>query len=166
MKSSEEKSNTSYYQRWKNNRIESSSQILEEYKKYYENLLKTRQSETAEETQIKFKVEKEFQQITNRQGGKKERITEIIIRKAIRRMKNKKAADRLGWKAEWIKEGGDEMVKILYMLFNMIKTENQGPKQWQLTTVKSIQRGGVKENMQIKEEYFWWIQFQKYMKVH
>ena len=27
----------------KNNRIESSSQILEEYKKYYENLLKKRQ---------------------------------------------------------------------------------------------------------------------------
>ena len=59
MKSSEEKSNTSYYQRWKNNRIESSSQILEEYKKY-ENLLKTRQLETAEETQIQCKVEKEF----------------------------------------------------------------------------------------------------------
>ena len=89
----------------KNNRIESSSQILEEYKKYYENLLKPRQSERAEETQIQFKIEKEFQQITNRQGDKKERITEIIIRKAIRRMKNKKAADRLGWKAECIKVG-------------------------------------------------------------
>ena len=46
------------------------SQILEEYKKY-ENMLKTRQSETAEETQILCKVEKEFQQITNRQGDKK-----------------------------------------------------------------------------------------------
>ena len=52
----------------KNNRIESSSQILEEYKKY-ENLLKTRQSETSEETQIQCKVEKEFQQISNRNGG-------------------------------------------------------------------------------------------------
>ena len=41
---------------------------------------------------MQFKVEKEFQQITNRQGDKEERI--------------KKAADRLGWKAEWIKEGG------------------------------------------------------------
>ena len=132
----------------KNNRIESSSQILEEYKKYYENLLKARQSETAEETQIQFKVEKEFQQITNRQGDKKERITETIIRKAIRKMKNKKAADRLGWKAEWIKEGGEEMVKSLYILFNRIKTENQIPKQWQLTTVKSIHKGGVKENIQ------------------
>ena len=83
----------------KDNRIESSSQILEEYKKYYENLLKGRQSDTAEETQIQSKVEKEFQQITNRQGDKKERITETIIRKAIRKMKNKRAADRLGWKA-------------------------------------------------------------------
>ena len=54
----------------KSNRMESSSQISEECKKYYENLLKTRQSETAEETQIQCKVEKEFQQITNSQGDK------------------------------------------------------------------------------------------------
>ena len=62
-------------------------------------------------------------------------------------MKNKKAADRLGWKAEWIKEGGKEMVKIYIYIFNRIKTENQIPKQWQLTTVKSIRKGGVKENI-------------------
>ena len=73
MKSSEEKSNTSYYQRWKNNRIESSSQILEEYKKY-ENLQKTRQSETAEETQIQFKVEKEFQQIPIDKGTRRKEL--------------------------------------------------------------------------------------------
>ena len=42
---------------------------------------------TGEETQIKCKVEKEFQQIANRQGDKKERITEIIVRKATRRIK-------------------------------------------------------------------------------
>ena len=63
-------------------------------------------------------------------------------------MKNKKAADRLGWKAEWIKEGWEEMVKSLYILFTRIKTENQIPKQWQLTTVKSVHNGGVKENIQ------------------
>ena len=45
--------------------------------------------------------------------------------KAIRRMKNKKAAVRLGWKAEWIKEGGEKLVRSLYILFNGIKTENQ-----------------------------------------
>ena len=50
-------------------------------------------------------------------------------------MKNKKAADRLGWKGEWIKEEGWEMVKSLYILFNIIKREKQIPKQWPLTTV-------------------------------
>ena len=40
------------------------------------------------------------------------------------------------------------MVKSLYILFNRIKTENQIPKQWQLTTLKSIHKGGVKENIQ------------------
>ena len=40
------------------------------------------------------------------------------------------------------------MVKSLYILFNRIKTENQIPKQWQLMTVKSIHKGGVKENIQ------------------
>ena len=70
------------------------------------------------------------------------------MRKAIRRMKNKKIAYRLGWKAKWIKEGEEEMVKSLYILFNRIKTENQIPKQWQLMTVKSIHKGGVKENIQ------------------
>ena len=57
----------------KNNRIESSSQISEKYKKCYENLVKTRQSETAEETHIQCKVEKEVQQIINRQRGQKEK---------------------------------------------------------------------------------------------
>ena len=53
-------------------------------------------------------------------------------------MKNKKASDRLGWKAKWINGRGEEMVKSLYILFNRVKTENQIPKQWQLTTVESI----------------------------
>ena len=39
-------------------------------------------------------------------------------------MKSKKAADRLGWKVEWTKEGGKEMVKNVYILFNRINTEN------------------------------------------
>ena len=32
-------------------------------------------------------------------------------------------------------------------IVNRIKTENQIPIQWQLTTVKSIHKGGVKENI-------------------
>ena len=40
------------------------------------------------------------------------------------------------------------MVKSLYVLFDRIKTENQIQKQWQLMTLKSIHKGGVKENIQ------------------
>ena len=70
------------------------------------------------------------------------------MRKAIRRIKNKKIAYRLAWKIKWIKEEEEKMVKSLYILFNRIKTENQIPKQRQLTTVESVHKGGVKEKIQ------------------
>ena len=69
------------------------------------------------------------------------------MRKAIKRMNNKKAADKLGWKAWWIKEV-EELVETFYISLNRIKTENQIQKQYQLTTVKSIHKGRVKENIQ------------------
>ena len=68
-------------------------------------------------------------------------------------MENKKAADRLGWKTEWIKEGGDEMLKSLYISFSKIKTENQIPKQWHLTNV-SINMELMKTFERIKKGYF------------
>ena len=99
------KSNTSCYHRGK---ITESNIHPRFYwnKEHYKNLLGTGHSETAEETQLECKVEKEFQQISKRQGDKKERTTQNIIRKAIRKMTNKKAPDRLSCKTGWIKEGG------------------------------------------------------------
>ena len=38
-------------------------------------------------------------------------LTEEIVRKAIEMTKNKRAPDRQGWRAEWIKEGGPEMIE-------------------------------------------------------
>ena len=40
------------------------------------------------------------------------------------------------------------MAKSLCILFNRIKTKNQIPKQWQLATVKSVHKCGVKENIE------------------
>ena len=48
----------------------------------------------------------------------------------IRRIKNKKGSGRLGWKAEWIKERGEEKVNSFCILFHRIKTENQILMQW------------------------------------
>ena len=50
---------------------------------------------------------------------KRETITENMVEKEINKIKRKKAGDRLGWKVEWIKEGGKEMAKVL--LFCLIE---------------------------------------------
>ena len=52
-------------------------------------------------------------------------ITEEIVRKAIKMMKNKKAPDRQGWRAAWIKKGGSEMIKSITYILNEIE-DNQG----------------------------------------
>ena len=37
-------------------------------------------------------------------------ITFSMVKKAISTMKQRKAKDKVGWKAEWSIEGGDEMI--------------------------------------------------------
>ena len=34
-----------------------------------------------------------------------------MVKKAIAKLKNKTAGDRLRWRAEWLKEGGEEIIK-------------------------------------------------------
>ena len=65
-------------------------------------------------------MEKQFTEIMKEEINKKrERITENMVKKEINKMKRKKAGDRLGWKAEWIKEGGRKWQKVL--LFCLIE---------------------------------------------
>ena len=53
-----------------------------------------------------------------------------MVKKAISTMKKRKAGDKVGWKAEWLIQGGDEMIKILEILYNRIQQEKIIPKQW------------------------------------
>ena len=65
-----------------------------------------------------------------------------MVKKAIAKLKNKRASDRLGWRAEWLKEGEEEIVKSLSILFNRIEKEQKALTQWRQTTIKSIYKGG------------------------
>ena len=65
-----------------------------------------------------------------------------MVKKAIAKLKNKRASDRLGWRAEWLKEGEEEIVKSLSILFNRIEKEQKALTQWRQTTIKSIHKGG------------------------
>ena len=61
-------------------------------------------------------MEKQFTEIMKEEINKKrERITENMVEKEINQMKRKKAGDRLGWKAEWIKEGGRRKWQNLFL---------------------------------------------------
>ena len=53
-------------------------------------------------------------------------------------MKNKKVGDNNNWKAEWIKEGGIEMVWSLATLFNRVEEEKIIPAQGTETKIKSV----------------------------
>ena len=76
---------------------------------------------TSEEQQTEIKVEKQFTEIMKEEIKKKgEIITENMVEKEINKMKRKKAGDQLGWKAEWIKEGGRRKWQNL-LLFCLIE---------------------------------------------
>ena len=84
--------------------------IQEEYKKYYKKLLKTREPDNESERIIEEEVNKKFQELI-RKTNQIESITDEIVKKAIAKLKNKRVSDRLGWRAEWLKEGWEEIVK-------------------------------------------------------
>ena len=43
-----------------------------------------------------------------------------MIKRAIAKLKNKRASNSLRWRPEWLKEGEEEIVKSLSILFNRI----------------------------------------------
>ena len=66
------------------------------------------------------------------------RLNKEEIKKGIKKLKNKKAADKSGWKNEMIKEGGEEMERSLMKIFNKTMDELEIPKEWENMIVKSI----------------------------
>ena len=70
-----------------------------------------------------------------------------MVKKTILTMKKRKAGDKLGWKAEWLIEGGDEMIKSLEILYNRIEQEKIIPKQWLQLMIKSVDKKGNGEEL-------------------
>ena len=106
-------------------KLENRSDIQEEYTKYHKTLLKTREPDSENESIIEKEVNRKFQRII-RKTNQIESITDEMVKKTIAKLKNKRASDRLGWRAaEWLKEGGEEIIKCLSILFNRIESEQR-----------------------------------------
>ena len=69
-----------------------------------------------------------------------------MVKKAIAKLK-KRSSDRLGWRAECLKEGGEEAVKTLSILFNRIEKEQRSLTRWRQTTTKNVYEDGNKLNI-------------------
>ena len=123
--------------------MENRSDIQEEYTKYDKKLPKTREPDNESEGIIEEEVNKKFQEII-RKTNQIESITDEMVKKAIAKLKNKRASDRLGWRAERLKEEGEEIVKSLSVLFNRIKENKQhsykGGKQQSKIYIKVVIR--------------------------
>ena len=100
-------------------------------------------------------MEKEFKDLlleANCQEPPK--ISKEEISKAIKGLKRKKAADRQGWKSEWVLEGGPEMISSLQILFSRIQEERQMPDQWNKMTIRTIHKKGSKKDLKNQRGIF------------
>ena len=80
--------------------------ILGAYSEHYRQLLRIKEGKTEAEKAAESKVEKQFNQISEKEEhSERQEITEGLVKKAIKLMRNKRSADRQDWKAEWIKNG-------------------------------------------------------------
>ena len=105
--------------------MENCEEILKEYQKYCESLLQTRPPENLQEEKIEQDVNVKFQKIVDDEHNVERKTTQLEVKKAILKIKNKKSRDGSRWKAKWLKEGGDEIIESLTTIFNRVAEEGQ-----------------------------------------
>ena len=88
--------------------------------------------------QLCDKTARNIQQFKGEPRPLRYKITIEEIRKVVRKLKRRKAGDKEGCKNEMIIHRGEEMIKLLKMLFDKIMVTMELPKQWEEVKIKSI----------------------------
>ena len=84
--------------------IESRQDIPGAYLTHYQNPLRIKVGKTELEKTTETMAEKQFKALSIRETeSHKKEITKGIVKKTVKTMRNKRAPDRRGWRAEWIK---------------------------------------------------------------
>ena len=135
--------------------VEETEEILQVYQKYYQKLLTTDPGETS--------IEKEAEEVTRivmeaieilSFGEQPEDIGIETIEKIVAGLKNKKAKDMSCWKNEYIKAGGNEMIKSLKVIMGHVDRMHEIPSNWDEMKIKSIHKKGPKVKMKNKRGLF------------
>ena len=80
--------------------LQDSEEIIKEFEEYYKQLLTKRKPENTVETIAEQQVKKEFESIMKQKNDRRrEKITFTMVKKAITTMKERKARDKVRWKA-------------------------------------------------------------------
>ena len=134
---------------------EDREEILNVYSNFYTKLLET----TAGDTEIARECEEINKIVISAltviaQAQSPENILEEDLNNVIKDLKNKKAQDMSKWRNEYIKNGGDEMVKSLMKIISIIDQSLDVPTNWNKMKIKSIHKKGSKEKMENKRGLF------------
>ena len=115
--------------------------IIDVYKNFYTNLFKKENKiiQSEECKRAERKVEEKINNIRNIAKTQDPlKVTPEEVRKVVNELKRKKAPDTEGFRNEYVKGGGEEMIVSLVVLFNAILKELSAPEQWEKVKVKSI----------------------------
>ena len=127
--------------------MESRQDILGAYLTHHQNLLRIKVGKTELEKTTETMVVKQFKALSMREmESHRKEITKEIVKKVIKMMRNERALDRRGWRAEWIKNG-EEIENSLVKLFNRMERENSSPVRWNQIIIRSIHKKGPKKDL-------------------
>ena len=98
-------------------------EIIKKYEEYYKQLLTTRKLDIMAEEIAEEGVNKEFESIMKQKNYSSKEKNICHGQESNINNEKRKAGDKLGRKAEWLIEGGDEMTKSLEILYNRIEQE-------------------------------------------
>ena len=104
--------------------MQESEEIINEYEEYYKQLLTTGKPRNTSKTPTEEPVKKEIKSIMKQNtDSRREKITFSTVKKTVSTMKKRNAGGKTGWKAEWLIEGRDSMIKSLMVLYDRIGQE-------------------------------------------
>ena len=135
--------------------VDTEKDIKRVYEQFYKKLLETPKAENENEKRAEEEVEKTFTMIESVAETQEGMIVEEeTVRKVIAKLKRGKAGDTQGWTNEMLMEGGDEMVKSVTLMFNVINTHCNIPEEWEVMKIKSIHKKGSKKKMDNRRGLF------------
>ena len=124
-------------------KLTENQEILKRYGEYYEELLTTtnRKTELPEHQDVVQKIEEKFRKIME-QGMKQEpKKTQIeMVQQIVKELKRGKARDCQDWNNEMIIDGGEEMLRSITKMADLVKTNMEIPSRWNNMLIKSIHK--------------------------